>query len=341
MDPTNYSIRKIIIVLCTYTVYTDVMNNAIYFFPLLLAGTVVAAEPVRLDTGTGILYGTLEVPNSKGPFPAALLIAGSGDEDRDGNSAQLKGKNNCLRLIAEALASRGIASLRYDQRGVAASRDAVLMDAEHLHFDTYVDDAVGWSEYLRKDSRFRGLVIIGHSQGSLTAMLAAQKLSANGYVSIAGLGQPGGQTILRQIRAQGTPPDMMKPVEDIVKTLEEGGRVESVPAGLASLFRPSIQPYLISYFKYDPVREIGKLTVPVLILQGTTDLTVGVNDAKLLAAGNPSAKLVLIEGMNHVLKEVPAEKEKQLASYSDASLPLAGKLVEEIAGLIHGLKAAQ
>jgi hypothetical protein len=75
------------------------MKKAIYFFQLLLAGTLVAAEPVRLDTGTGILYGTLEAPAAKPPFPAALLIAGSGDEDRDGNSAQLKGKNNCLRLI--------------------------------------------------------------------------------------------------------------------------------------------------------------------------------------------------------------------------------------------------
>jgi pimeloyl-ACP methyl ester carboxylesterase len=315
------------------------MKKATYFFQLLLAGAVLAAEPVRLDTGTGILYGTMEVPASKPPYPVVLIIAGSGPTDRDGNSSMLQGKNNSLKMLAEDLAALGIASLRYDKRFIGESRITGLKE-EDLRFDTYVDDVVRWGEYLRKDPRFRSLVIAGHSEGSLLGMLAAQKLMVNGYVSIAGSGRSAGQIILEQYRSQPLPDGLMKQVEDIVKELEAGRRVESVPPALAVVFRSSVQPYVISWFHYDPAREIARLKMPVLILQGSTDIQVSVGDAELLAKANPAAKLVVIEGMNHVLKEVPAEREKQLASYSDASLPLAGKLVDEIASLIQGLKVA-
>ena len=315
------------------------MKKATYFFQLLLAGAVLAAEPVRLDTGTGILYGTMEVPASKPPYPVVLIIAGSGPTDRDGNSSMLQGKNNSLKMLAEDLAALGIASLRYDKRFIGESRITGLKE-EDLRFDTYVDDVVRWGEYLRKDPRFRSLVIAGHSEGSLLGMLAAQKLMVNGYVSIAGSGRPAGQIVLEQYRSQTLPAGLMNQVEDIVKALEAGRRVESVPPALAVVFRSSVQPYVISWFHYDPAREIARLKMPVLILQGTTDIQVSVGDAELLAKANPAAKLVVIEGMNHVLKEVPAEREKQLASYSDPSLPLAGKLVDEIASLIQGLKVA-
>ena len=316
------------------------MKNAMLFFQLLLAGAVLAAEPVRLDTGTGVLYGTLEVPASQPPFPVVLMIAGSGPTDRDGNSYMFQGKNDSLKMLAEDLAARGIASLRSDKRLIGESKITGFKE-EDLQFDTYVDDMVRWGEYLRKDPRFRSLVIAGHSEGSLLGMLAAQKLMANGYVSIAGSGRPAGQIVLEQYRSQTLPAGLMNQVEDIVKALEAGRRVESVPPALAVVFRSSVQPYVISWFHYDPAREIARLKMPVLILQGTTDIQVSVGDAELLAKANPAAKLVLIEGMNHVLKEVPAEREKQLASYSDPSLPLAGKLVDEIASLIHGLKVAK
>jgi len=84
-----------------------------------------------------------------------------------------------------------------------------------------------------------------------------------------------------------------------------------------------VQPYLISWFRYDPAKSIAELKTPVLVVQGTTDLQVTVDDAKRLAAANPKAKLVIIEGMNHVLKEVPPDRDKQMASYSDPNLRLA------------------
>jgi hypothetical protein len=313
------------------------MKKAFCLFPLLFTGAVLAAEPIRLDTGTGILYGTLEMPAAKPPYPVVLIIAGSGPTDRDGNSSMLPGKNDSLKMLAEDLATRGIASLRYDKRLIGESKIIGLKE-EDLRFDTYVDDAVRWGEYLRKDPRFRSLVIAGHSEGSLIGMLAAQKLMVNGYVSIAGSGRPAGQIILEQCRSKPLPAGLMQQVEDIVKALDAGRRVESVPPALAAIFRPSVQPYVISWFQYDPAREIARLKMPVLILQGTTDIQVSVADAKLLAKADPAAKLVVIEGMNHVLKDVPAAMDKQLASYSDPALPLVAKLADEIVNLINGLK---
>jgi pimeloyl-ACP methyl ester carboxylesterase len=316
------------------------MKKAMGIFPLLFAGAVLAGEPAALDTGTGILHGTIETPAAKPPYPVALIIAGSGPTDRNGNSPMLPGKNDSLKMLAEGLAARGIASLRYDKRLVGESKIAGAKE-EDLQFEMYVDDAVRWGEYLRKDARFRSWVIAGHSEGSLIGMLAAQKLSANAFVSIAGVGRPAGQVILEQIRSQSPPADLMKQVEDDVSALEAGRRVDSVPPVLAALFRASVQPYLISWFRYDPAREIARLKMPVLILQGSTDIQVSVVDARLLAKANPAAKLVVIEGMNHVLKEVPAEREKQIASYGDPSLPLASSLVTEIADLVNGLKGTK
>jgi fermentation-respiration switch protein FrsA (DUF1100 family) len=99
------------------------------------------------------------------------------------------------------------------------------------------------------------------------------------------------------------------------------------------LFRPSVQPYLISYFKYDPAREIARLQVPVLIIQGTTDLQTPVDEAKRLAGAKKDARLCIIEGMNHVLKRASTAAE-QRAAYSDPAVPLEPRLVEEVSAFL-------
>ena len=175
--------------------------------------------------------------------------------------------------------------------------------------------------------------MLGHSEGALILSVAAQKLPADGYISIAGPGSPAGKVILDQLRLQA-PPDLMKQIEGIVDSLNRGQAVQNTPPQLAALFRDSVQPYLISWFKYDPAAEIAKLKMPVLILQGDTDVQVHVADAKLLAAAQPAAKLVIVNGMNHVFKLVDADQAKQVASYSDPTLPVAPKLVAEIAAFV-------
>jgi pimeloyl-ACP methyl ester carboxylesterase len=307
------------------------------------AETTFIAEPIMLETPTGMLYGTLEWPQSRSAIPVVLIIAGSGPTDRDGNSVLLPGANNSLKLLAEGLAADGIASVRYDKRGVgetgkamqlAAEKTKTRLREEDLSFETYIDDAVRWGKQLRADRRFSSLTVLGHSEGSLIGMVAAQRMGARAYVSVAGAGRPLQQIILEQVKSQLSV-ELLKTSEQILDQLAAGKRVESVPPELNVLFRPSAQPYLISWLRYDPAKEIAKLRIPMLIVQGTTDLQANLRDAKALAGANQAATLRLIDGMNHVLKTVPNEPDKQISSYSDPTLPVAPNLISGICKFVH------
>jgi pimeloyl-ACP methyl ester carboxylesterase len=299
---------------------------------VLIASPVFAQDPPKIAAAPvdKTLHSTLLLPkDTSKTTPVVLLLSGSGATDRNGNSPMLHGKNNALLMLAEGLAANGIASLRYDKRGVGESAGAMVAEAD-LRLDTYVDDALSWCEQLRKDKRFSAVIIAGHSEGSLIGMLAAKRCGADGFVSISGAGRSAAD-ILRTQLAGKLPPELAVQSEAIITNLEAGKTTENPPPALDAIYRPSVQPYLISWFRYDPTKWIAALTVPVLIVQGTTDLQVGVDDAKRLAAANPKAKLLVIEGMNHVLKEVPADREKQIASYSNPDLRLAP---EFLAGVV-------
>jgi alpha-beta hydrolase superfamily lysophospholipase len=284
--------------------------------------------PVTLTTTTGVLHGTLRIPaGAKSPMPVALIIAGSGPTDRDGNSPLLPGKNDSLKMLAEGLGQHGIATLRYDKRGVGASADALGQESD-LRFTTYVDDAVDWLEWLRADPRFSRRIVIGHSEGSLMGVLAAQRSPVSHVVSVAGAGRPIDEVLDEQL-SRMLQPEPLAETRRITAELKAGRAVDSVPPQLVALFRPSVQPYMISWLPIDPSQEVGRLTVPVLVAQGTTDIQVSNADASRLANGHSHATLEMIDGMNHVLKEV-REPSKQTASYSDPALPLHPRLVEAI-----------
>jgi hypothetical protein len=294
------------------------------------------SEPVVLETPTGKLHGTIELPSAVcAPCPFVLLIAGSGPTDRNGNSVLLPGANNSLKYLAEGLAAGGVASLRYDKRGVAESAGAGKPEAE-LRFEDYIEDAVLWGRRLRADPRASALVVAGHSEGSLVGAVAAQRLGADAFVSIAGAGRRIDVVALEQLKPQ-LPPELYARSEAVFKSLVEGKTVPDAPQELAVLFRPSVQPYLISWLKYDPPKEVAKLAVPVLVAQGTHDLQARADDARALAAAKPEARLLLVEGMNHVLKLTPADAKQQGGSYGDPSLPVAPKFLAEVVAFVKGV----
>ncbi len=278
----------------------------------------------------------MRCPDMPAPWPVVLLISGSGPTDRNGNSPMLPGENNSLRMVAEALAARGIASVRYDKRGIGASRSAMGSEAD-LRFEMYADDAATWAQQLRADRRFSTVTIVGHSEGSLLGMLATRRAKADAYVSIAGVGRPADQVLHDQLAA-GAPAALAAEADRAMALLVAGKTADSVSPALAALFRPSVQPYIISWFRYDPSAELRTLGVPVLILQGTTDFQVTVEDARLLAAADPKATLLIVDGMNHVLKMVPADQAAQVRSYSDPSLPVAPQLIDAIATFVKGVR---
>ncbi|MGH7460377.1 MAG: alpha/beta hydrolase [Longimicrobiales bacterium] len=279
-------------------------------------------EAVKLETVSGVIHGTLLLPaKAQGKVAVALIIAGSGPTDRNGNSPLLPGANNSLKLLAESLATQGIASVRYDKRGVAGSLGAAAGKSEaDLRFSHFSDDAAGWIAQLRKDARFSTITIVGHSEGSLVGMMAAQKERPNAFVSLAGAGRPAADVLTEQLE-RGLPPDAKPEALRVLNELRAGRKVEQPPPALAALFRPSVQPYLMSWLPLDPAAELARLKLPALIVQGSTDIQIALKDAERLAQAEPSAQLAVIDGMNHVLKEV-RDASQQVPSYSNPELPL-------------------
>jgi pimeloyl-ACP methyl ester carboxylesterase len=231
--------------------------------------------------------------------------------------------------------------LRYDKRGIgetgnamrlAAEKAKIVIREEDLSFETLIADAVSWGKQLSADRRFSSLIVLGHSEGSLIGMIAAEKIGAQAYV-LCRYGSSRTADSHRATQAQLTP-DLVKASEEILQQLVAGKRVESVPSQLNLLFRPSVQPYLISWFHYDPVKEIARLKIQCSWFRALTDIQVSLLEAKLLAGANPGATLVPIEGMNHVLKTVPSDRTQQVSSYSDPTLPIAPMLIAEISRFI-------
>ncbi len=290
-----------------------------------------AESDMVLHTATGSIFGTLMLPARAKVSPVVLLIAGSGPTDRDGNNPLLPGKNDALKLLASALASRGIASLRFDKRGIAASAAAMTAEKD-LRFDTYVDDAAGWVDLLARDRRVSHISIAGHSEGSLIGMIAAQRGAVAAYVSLEGAGRPASTVIREQLRPALTPA-LLAQADTIIAQLNAGTiYTGALPAELQSLFHPSLQPYLISWFKYDPAKEIAKLKIPATIVQGTADVQVTMADAQALKSGDRSASLVVVPGMNHVLKISPdvSSRAAIIAGYTNPTLPVAPQVINAV-----------
>ncbi|ARI75874.1 alpha/beta hydrolase [Halobacillus mangrovi] len=288
-------------------------------------------EFMTVETDTGTLYGSVVLPRKGDVFPVALIIPGSGPTDRNGNGPG--GKNNSLKFLAEQLAAQGIASVRYDKRGAGKNAQAIIPQ-EEIRFEQFIEDAGRWMEKINRDARFNKLAVIGHSQGSLVGMAGAKEADVDAFVSIAGAGRSIDQILNDQLK-DSLPEDAYQESLSILDALRNGDTVPEVSNSLQSVFHPSIQPFLMSWMEYDPQEIIKSLEVPVLLVSGEHDIQVPVKDAELLKEAQPEAELLVIEKMNHVLKEAPEEREENLKTYGDPSKPLAEGLVQ---GIVEFLK---
>lgn len=283
-------------------------------------------ELITLSSATGDLKGTLVVPDAVKKFNLVILQPGSGPTDRNGNNP-LGVKAKSYRLLADELAKNKIASLLIDKRGIGASSKSGRAEAD-MRFDDYVNDLTGWVELMKKDKRVKKLIIAGHSEGSLVGMIAAQKTKIDKYISIAGIADPIDKVISWQLKQQSPQTSLL--ADSLFARLREGKKLDSVPPALFMLLRPSVQPYMASWMKYNPCEEIKKIKIPVLILQGSTDIQVKEEEGHKLQGCKPKCLLVIINGMNHVLKEAPADRKKNMDTYMDEKLPVVPRLVEEI-----------
>ena len=271
--------------------------------------------------------GTLLAPRQE-TVPLAIIINGSGPIDRNGN--EMMTKNNAAKKLAEALAKKGIATFRYDKRTLKAQQ--LNIDEKDMRFDDFIDDAKAVIKRFSELPNYSSLYIIGHSQGSLVGMIAAQE-KADGFISIAGAGQTIDNLIVEQIGRQM--PGLEESARTAFNELRANGKVKDYNQGLASLFKKSVQPFMFSWMKYDPQQEIKKLEMPVLIINGDNDLQVNTNEAEKLKAAKPEAELVIIENMNHIYRII--DKNDDIAnqkSYNEPLRPISNEMVEQISNFI-------
>jgi uncharacterized protein len=285
----------------------------------------------------GPLKGTLLAP-AGGNAPMVLIIPGSGPTDRDGNNP-LGVKASTYRLLAEGLGARDIGTVRIDKRGMFGSSAAVA-DGNAVTIDDYVADVGAWIAVIRKQTGVSCVWVLGHSEGGLVALAAAQKVSdICGLVLVSAAGQPLGEVLRAQLRSNPANAPVLDWAMTAIDSLEAGKRVDvtGMHPALMPLFAPQVQGFLINAFSYDPAKLISTVSKPVLIMQGKRDFQVGVADAERLKLAASKAELVLLPDANHVLKAVASDdKRANIATYADPTLPLANGVVDAVANFVAG-----
>lgn len=307
--------------------------------PLDFTNKPPAVQPVKPKFGKEVDIKTRDGKEIKGSLagenyeaPLIILIAGSGPTDRDGNQSGLMVNN--LLMIARALDSASLNSYRFDKRGIAGSMQA-LANEKDIRFDTYVNDLVDIIRFFR-DKGYKKVFVAGHSEGALIGMIAANHIPVDGFISMSGAGFPADQVLKSQFEKQPLSNEKKKEVFDILASLKQGNQVSGVSPDLNSLFRPSIQPYLINWFTYDPRKLIHTLNCPILILEGTCDIQIDVENAtSLFNAAPPNTKIEVLKGMTHTLKNAGMDCKDQLKTYSDPKLPLATGFMDFIIDFIN------
>lgn len=295
------------------------------------AGAQVTETAVEAPGPAGPLRGTMTGP-AVANAPAMLIIPGSGPTDRDGNNPHGVAAAP-YRLLAEALAAAGVTAVRIDKRGMFASAGAVA-DGNAVTIADYAADVHAWTAAIQARTGARCVWLLGHSEGGLVALAAAQqRADICGLILVAAPGRPVGDTLRDQLRANPANAPVLDAAMAAIAQLEAGERVDAAglhPA-LAPLFGPQVQGFLISLLSLDPTDLARRIERPILIVQGERDLQVGEEDGRRLAAANSRARLVLLPAVNHVLKQVTTDdRAANLVTYGDASLPLAEGVAEPI-----------
>lgn len=311
------------------------MKKAIFLLICLIGNVTfsqnISSEEIKINP---FVDGVLQVPTEGNLHPLVIIIAGSGPTDRDGNSPMTK--NNSLKYLAEGLNQNKIATFRFDKRTVKMSQQS-SPDIDKIVFDDFVKDMKQIIEKFKNDSRFSKIILAGHSKGSLVGMLAAvDNPNVDAFISIAGAGQAIDYVIVEQLHRQM--PQLAENARQSFDDMKSKGVSKDYLPLLASIFNPNIQPFMLTWMKYNPQEEIAKLNMPVFIINGTEDVQINTDEAQLLHKASPESELLIIENMNHVFKRIETgDTMDNGKSYNEPQRPIMTELTEGIVGFIKSL----
>jgi len=278
-----------------------------------------------------LIDGTLTIPENFENSPLVILIQGSGPTDRDGN--QMMMKNDASKKIAHQLAENGIASYRFDKRIFKMNKFKI--NEADLRFEDFVTDVNSILEYFKAIKKFEKIILAGHSEGSLIGMLAAQQ-GADAFISLAGPGRSIDKIVVEQLAKQSE--ELSDNARHAFDEMDKTGSTTNYSPYLESIFRPSVQPYMCSWMKYNPALEIAKLEMPILIINGSFDLQVDATDAELLNLAAPTSKLVILKNMNHIFREIKGENLENTKAYNEPNRPLHPELIPVLTDFIKSIK---
>lgn len=304
------------------------MKYKLFIIVLFISLVSCAQEIEFIETKVAIpsekvtVNGSLISPNNDTKIPLVIIIPGSGPTDRNGNQGMMQ--NNSLKFLAEKLKDNNIATFRYDKSALELVKIKGFKQ-EDVSFEDFIADAKSVVKHFKNEGKYSKIIVAGHSQGSLVGMIAAKK--ADGFISIAGAGRTIDKIIIEQIGKQV--PSLIEETTTAFEKLRKGEKAKDVNPMLMSVLNPSIQPFMMSWLKYNPQDELKKLSVPSLIINGTKDIQVSVSDAKLLNESNATSELKIIENMNHIFKEI-TDDSQNIPSYTNPDLPIMNELVNTI-----------
>lgn len=298
---------------------------SVYILGMVLTWAQVKSEAILIKNDSIELPGTLTYSDKDTDL--VIWVHGSGNVDRNGNQAGMNVGANYIKQFREAMNEKGIAFFSYDKRTANMKNMKFIMKS--LSFDAFVSDVQKVISHFRKDGRFKNITLVGHSQGSLVAMLASKDVDK--YISLAGPSESIDVTITKQVTKQSE--DLGKTTAAHFKELKETGDIKQVNPMLLSIFAKPNLPFFRSWMKYTPSDEIKKVLKPTLIINGDKDIQVSIEDAKQLHAAKTNASLKIIENMNHVIKHIEKDADN-IASYRSPDFPISKELVEIIATFV-------
>ncbi len=248
------------------------------------------SESVRFPSAApGVeLAGTLTLPHGEGPFPAVILLSGSGPHDRDETILEHKP----FLVLSDFLTRQGIAVLRYDDRGTAQSSGSFAASTT----EDFAQDARGALAFLRAQSQIhpQRLALIGHSEGGLIApMVAANDESLRALVLLAAPGVPGEAILKKQTydlpRAAGLD--------------EEKAKAQAELGMLQLSLRKAADPWMNFFWTYDPAPTLAKVKCPILALNGSLDMQVNADiNLAAIQSANPQATVKKLDRLNHLFQ---------------------------------------
>lgn len=285
-------------------------------FGVLASKAQEKSEEIMINNLVIQLPGTLTYTLEKQPL--LIWVHGSGGVNRDGNQPQY------IKQFRDAINKENMAFFSYDKR-TANPNNVRFIQEDGIYFSDFVSDIKEVIHHFKNDKRFSKIILIGHSQGSLIAMLALDNIDK--YISLAGAGETIDKTLVRQITKQSH--EFGKLTEQYINELMTTGEIKEVNPNLMSLFAKQNQPFIKSWITVNPIEEIKKVAIPTLIINGDKDFQVLINDAENLHKAKPDAELVIIKNMNHVLKHIEKD-EDNMKSYMSSDFKISEELITTI-----------